>query len=84
MKPFAIQPMKVNQPGEPASNRPTAEDSRRWLEEHVWSLPLLDERCADAIMGDCSASPGVEPAAGCANNPGPLKLSGNQPVGGQR
>jgi hypothetical protein len=84
MNPVAIQPMKVNQPGEPAPNRPTAEHSRRGLEEHVWSLPLLDERCADAILGDCSPSPGVEPAAGCTNNPGPLNWSDNQTAGGRR
>lgn len=84
MNPVAIQPMMVNQPGEPAPNRPTAEDSRRGLEDHVWSLPLLDEHSAVAILGDCHAAPEIEPGAGCAHNPGPLNWSDNQSAGGRR
>jgi hypothetical protein len=41
----------ATQPGVPTPKRPTAAESRRWLEEQVWTLPLLDERCADAILG---------------------------------
>jgi hypothetical protein len=41
----------ANQPGVPAAGRPTAEDSRRWLKQQVWTLPLLDEHSADEILG---------------------------------
>jgi hypothetical protein len=27
------------------------EESRRWLEEQVWSLPVLDGRSAEEILG---------------------------------
>ncbi len=29
----------------------TAEESRLWLEELVWSMPLLDGRSAEEILG---------------------------------
>jgi hypothetical protein len=51
MKQDDNQAAQTSQPGMAAPRRPTAAESRRWLEEHVWSLPLLDERCADAILG---------------------------------
>ncbi len=38
-------------PGEPVSQRPTLEESRRWLEQQVWSLPVLDDRSAEEILG---------------------------------
>jgi hypothetical protein len=47
----ANQATEANQPGVPAPERPTADESRRWLEQHVWTLPLLDERSADEILG---------------------------------
>ena len=43
--------MDAGLPGEAPLERPTEEDSRRWLEEYVWTLPLLDERSADQILG---------------------------------
>ena len=45
------QPTEANQPGVPTPERPTAEESRRWLEQQVWTLPLLDARGADEILG---------------------------------
>jgi hypothetical protein len=47
----ANQATEANQPGVPAPERPTADESRRWLEQQVWTLPLLDERSADEILG---------------------------------
>jgi plasmid stability protein len=47
----AILALEAGLPGQPAPSRPTAEESRRWLEEQVWTLPLLDERSADDILG---------------------------------
>ena len=38
-------------PGEPVSQRLTLEESRRWLEQQVWSLPVLDDRSAEEILG---------------------------------
>jgi len=32
--------------------RPTMDESRRWLEEQVWSLPVLDRRSAEEILGN--------------------------------
>ena len=43
--------MDAGLPGEAPLERPTEEDSRRWLEEYVWTLPLLDGRSADQILG---------------------------------
>ena len=83
MKQDANQAAEASQPGMPAPKRPTAALSRRWLEEQVWTLPLLDERSSDAILGDCNAAPGIEPGAGCANTPGPLAWSDNQSEGCQ-
>ena len=47
----AILALEAGLPGEAPLERPTAEDSRRWLEEHVWTLPLLDGRSTDEILG---------------------------------
>ena len=47
----AILALEAGLPGAPPPQRPTAEASRRWLEEQVWSLPLLDQRSADDILG---------------------------------
>ena len=33
------------------STRLSAEDSRQWLEEHMWILPLLAGCSADEILG---------------------------------
>jgi hypothetical protein len=77
------QAVQTSRPGMSALRRPTAAESRRWLEEHVWSLPLLDERSADEILGDGMTAPGVEPGEGCTNNPGLLNWSGDQSAGGR-
>ena len=52
----ANQATEANQPGVPAPERPTADESRRWLEQQVWTLPLLAERSANEILsyGDAS------------------------------
>ncbi len=68
----AIQGLEATQPGEPAPKRPTAAESCRWLDVHWWTLPLLDERSPDEILGFGNAAPTVEPGAGCANIPGRL------------
>jgi plasmid stability protein len=47
----AILALEAGLPGEPAAERLTAEESRRWLEQHVWSLPVLDGRSANEILG---------------------------------
>ena len=52
MKQDDNQAAQTSQPGMAAPRRPTAAESRRWLEEHMWTLPLLDECCADEILGD--------------------------------
>jgi hypothetical protein len=31
--------------------RPSLAESQRWLEEQVWTLPVLDERSAEQILG---------------------------------
>ena len=33
--------------------RPSPEETRRWLEQQVWALPLLDHRKANEILGYC-------------------------------
>ncbi len=47
----AILSLEAGLPGEPVAVRPSMEESRRWLEEQVWSLPVLDGRSAEAIPG---------------------------------
>ncbi len=47
----AILALQAGWPGEPVAERPTMEDSRRWLEEQVWSLPVLVGRSAEEIPG---------------------------------
>ncbi len=36
----------------PALVRPSAEESRLWLETQVWTLRLLDEGSAEEILGE--------------------------------
>jgi hypothetical protein len=36
----------------PIPQRPTLEESTRWLEQQVWTLPVLDDRSAEEIPGD--------------------------------
>ena len=52
----AILSLEAGLPGEPLAVRPTIEESRRWLEDQVWSLPVLDGRSADEILGHGDAS----------------------------
>ena len=47
----AILALEAGLPGDAPLERPTAEDSRQWLEESVWTLPVLDGRSADEILG---------------------------------
>ena len=47
----AILALEAGLPGQPSPQRPTAEESRRWLEDQVWALPVLDGRSADEIVG---------------------------------
>jgi hypothetical protein len=47
----AILALEAGLPGVPAQPRPSPEQTRRWLEQQVWTLPLLDPRGADAILG---------------------------------
>jgi antitoxin VapB len=47
----AILALEAGLPGQSTPQRPTLEQSRRWLKERVWHLPVLDERSADAILG---------------------------------
>ena len=47
----AILALEAGLPGEPLAVRPTMEESRRWLEDQVWSLPVLDGRSAEEILG---------------------------------
>jgi plasmid stability protein len=47
----AILALEAGLPGKPIPQRPTVEESRRWLEQQVWTLPVLDERSAEEIQG---------------------------------
>ena len=47
----AILALEAGLPESPIPGRPTLEASRRWLEEQVWSLPVLDQRSAEEILG---------------------------------
>lgn len=47
----AILALEAGLPGTPAASRPSAEESRRWLQEQVWPLARLDERSAEEILG---------------------------------
>jgi plasmid stability protein len=47
----AILALEAGLPGQPLAVRPTMEESRRWLEDQVWSLPVLDGRSAEEILG---------------------------------
>ncbi|MCT0212439.1 MULTISPECIES: FitA-like ribbon-helix-helix domain-containing protein [unclassified Synechococcus] len=47
----AILALEAGLPGKPIPERPTVEESRRWLAQQVWTLPLLDERTGEEILG---------------------------------
>jgi hypothetical protein len=76
----AILALEAGLPGEPVPRRPTVEESRRWLQQQVWSLPVLDERSAEAEAWSSTsqwtreaggdrpgANPGVSRSAGDAH-----------------
>ena len=47
----AILALEAGLPCEPIPQRPTAAESRRGLEQQVWTLPVLDDRSAEEILG---------------------------------
>lgn len=47
----AILALETGLPGEPIPQRPTLEESKRWLEQMVWSLPVQDDRSAEEFLG---------------------------------
>ena len=51
MKQDGNQATEAKNSGLPTPRRPTAKGSRRWLETRVWTLPLLDDRSAEEILG---------------------------------
>ena len=47
----AILALEAGLPESPILQRPSLAESRRWLEEQVWTLPVLDDRSAEKILG---------------------------------
>ena len=47
----AILALEAGLPESPIPQRPTLEESKRWLEQQVWTLPVLDNRSAEEILG---------------------------------
>ncbi|MCS5690611.1 Arc family DNA-binding protein [Cyanobium sp. FGCU-6] len=47
----AILALEAGLPESPIPKRPTLQESRLWLEQQVWSLPVLDQRSAEEILG---------------------------------
>ena len=47
----AILALEAGLPESPILQRPSLAESRRWLEEQVWTLPVLDDRSAEEILG---------------------------------
>jgi len=43
--------LEAGLPESPILQRPSLAESRRWLEEQVWTLPVLDDRSAEEILG---------------------------------
>jgi len=46
----AILALEAGLPESPIPQRPSLAESRRWLEEQVWTLPVLDQRNAEEIL----------------------------------
>ncbi|MFN6134237.1 MAG: FitA-like ribbon-helix-helix domain-containing protein [Synechococcaceae cyanobacterium] len=46
----AILALQAGLPESPIPVRPSLAESRRWLEEQVWTLPVLDDRSAEEIL----------------------------------
>jgi hypothetical protein len=47
----AILVLEAGLPESPIPQRPSLAESRRWLEEQVWTLPVLDDRSTEEILG---------------------------------
>jgi plasmid stability protein len=47
----AILALEAGLPESPIPQRPSLAESRRWLEQQVWTLTVLDNRSAEAILG---------------------------------
>ena len=47
----AILALQAGLPESPIPQRPTLEEIKRWLEQQVWTLPVLDDRSAEEILG---------------------------------
>jgi plasmid stability protein len=47
----AILALETGLPGASMVQRPSLEESRLWLEQTVWTLPVLDQRSAEEILG---------------------------------
>jgi plasmid stability protein len=47
----AILALEAGLPQSPIPQRPSLAESRRWLEEQVWTLTVLDNRSAEEILG---------------------------------
>ena len=47
----AILALDTGLPESPIPKRPTLEESTRWLEQQVWTLPVLDDRSVEEILG---------------------------------
>jgi plasmid stability protein len=46
----AILALQAGLPESPIPVRPSLAESRRWLEQQVWTLPVLDDRSAEEIL----------------------------------
>jgi plasmid stability protein len=47
----AILALEAGLPQSPIPQRPSLAESQRWLEQQVWTLPVLDDRSAEEILG---------------------------------
>ncbi|MFN7738972.1 MAG: FitA-like ribbon-helix-helix domain-containing protein [Cyanobacteriota bacterium] len=47
----AILALEAGLPQSPILQRPSLAESRRWLEEQIWTLTVLDNRIAEEILG---------------------------------
>jgi len=47
----AILALEAGLPESPIPQRPSLAESRSWLEEQVWTLPVLDDGSAEEILG---------------------------------
>jgi plasmid stability protein len=47
----AILALEAGLPESPIPKRPTLQESKHRLEQQVWTLPVLDDRSAEEILG---------------------------------